>query len=628
MSGICGIVAKDDGQPSADLIGTMLAAMTRRGPHGFARWSSGRFSLGLAVLRSTSVSQADAAFAGAGIAGCSIVADIRLDNRDELLGWLGLEDRHEDIGDAELVLRAYLRTGTECVHRLDGDFAFVIADTGNRRVFAARDRTGMKPLLWAERGDGLFAFASDTAALRTIPGIGETISEQRIADFLVPGHEAVDLTSTFHEGIERLPPAHSLTCDERGVGIEPYWSVQPRPIMRLRDDREYAEAFLEQFERAVRVRLRAPDGALASMLSGGMDSGSVVAVASDQLARAGKGPLATYSAVLSSEGGNVEDDAILASSEATHSAPRFVDRDDTAQWAPRAFEHMYGAADPFEHAMTLPVALYAAAAEAGHRIMLDGVAGDVTLGPGHAAADFLRRGRLLRGWREVAAENRFYRIDQPTRIEFARQAAVAFVPDFLRGWRTDRRLARSAREPAYETVLHPDFAQRIGFAQRRCEFIASRRRPRGYENERAWELMSNYRVAGRERYERVAASFGIETRDPFADAKLMEFSAALPPEQLLRNGYPKHILRVAMQDRLPDAVRWRRGKEHHGGDFIMEMLRAAKVDVAAAIAQTPALKEYVEPSVLAAAISEESNGPLSPTRMSLFRLAVWLQAQT
>ena len=94
------------------------------------------------------------------------------------------------------------------------------------------------------------------------------INEGRIADVLVGELEGIDRTSTFFEGVFRLPPAHALVVTPQGLHIWRYWSPEPGPILRLGSDEAYAEAFLEVFAQAVRSRLRGA-GPVGSMLSGG-----------------------------------------------------------------------------------------------------------------------------------------------------------------------------------------------------------------------------------------------------------------------------------------------------------------------------------------------------------------------
>jgi asparagine synthase (glutamine-hydrolysing) len=94
--------------------------------------------------------------------------------------------------------------------------------------------------------------------------------------------------------------------------------------------------------------------------------------------------------------------------------------------------------------------------------------------------------------------------------------------------------------------------------------------------ERAEVIEHPFQVVGRERYERVAASVAVEPRDPFLDRRVVALCLTLPGNQTLQGGWPKVVLRHAMADHLPDAVRWRNGKEHLGWSFttaLMDLMR-------------------------------------------------------
>ena len=122
--------------------------------------------------------------------------------------------------------------------------------------------------------------------------------------------------------------------------------------------------------------------------------------------------------------------------------------------------------------------------------------------------------------------------------------------------------------------ISPEFAQRTDIGER----LRILRKARGAgapvrRSRRASTSIEHpYLTVGRERYDRVAASVGIEPRDPFLDLRVLSFCVSLPDGQMLTNGWPKSILRRATADLLPDEVRWRCGKEHLGWAFTNALL--------------------------------------------------------
>ena len=128
MSGICGIFALDGSCPKNAEIEIISAHLVKRGPDGTRHWQNGQMAMGHTLLATTPEALVEVLPLTEPSSGCTITADVRLDNREELLTALGLGGETRIIGDGELILRAYLRWGDECVSHLLGDFAFGIWD--------------------------------------------------------------------------------------------------------------------------------------------------------------------------------------------------------------------------------------------------------------------------------------------------------------------------------------------------------------------------------------------------------------------------------------------------------------------------------------------------------------------
>ena len=123
----------------------MTAMLKRRGPDADRRWNNGPVGLGHTLLSTTPQLFIEPQPIEHPETGCVITADVRLDNREELIAAL---DIHRDpVGDAEIILGAYLKWGADCPNHLLGDFAFAIWDPRHKRVFCARDHSGSPALL-------------------------------------------------------------------------------------------------------------------------------------------------------------------------------------------------------------------------------------------------------------------------------------------------------------------------------------------------------------------------------------------------------------------------------------------------------------------------------------------------
>lgn len=621
MSGICGLLLPGQSACGPDQLSAMLASLAHRGPDASAAWADGPAVLGHALLTTTPEALTETMPFRHGESGCTITADIRLDNRSELRAALNLDQAGRIVGDGELALHAYLRWGPDCLDHLLGDFAFAIWDAPRQRMFCARDQMGMRPLIYHHKPGGLFAFASEADALLVHPAIPRRINEGRIADFL-EDLEAYDLTSTFYGDLYRLPPAHAMIVERGAQRIWRYWEPAPPATLRLADDRAYADAFLEVFTDSVRVRLRAPPGKLGSMLSGGMDSGSVTAVAARLLQQAGAPALPTFSAT-SGAPGCVETRTIRAAQELAHLAPIDIAIEDFPAYADELTRLTQLSGEPFDGHMAMLRAIYIAANKAGITIMLDGGGGDTTLMADDMVAWRLRQGDIVGAWGEAAGAHRFWGAESPTLKTFINGARWVAVPEWLRILRRRAGAAAQQRRKDSSSMVAPTLANRVNMAERRAakaRLVALKLD--GQCEDRRGFVTHPYIAVGRERFDRVAAGVGIEPRDPFLDRRLLDFVLALPPDQIERDGWPKIILRRAMAGLLPDSVRWRVGKEHVGGLF--QQAAVAHWLNQAAPQWLDGLRPFVRSDRLTLAASPSRDELAVATKTELSYLAGWI----
>ena len=573
MSGICGIVALDGSGPGKVDLEAILEPLKRRGPDGSGTWFGERAALGHALLATTPEALVERLPLHHGESGCSITADARLDNRDELLGKVGRTSAGEVIGDGELILRAYLKWGEDCVDHLLGDFAFAIWDERSRRLFCARDQIGMRQLAYCHLPGRLFVFATEPSAVLRHAAVPKEMNLGRIADFL-DDLEHFSLSETFYEAVSRLPPAHTLVVDRNGLRLRKYWRLQSPPLLRLTSNDEYVEAFLDVFRTAVERRLRS-QGRVGAMLSGGMDSSSVVAVAAELLNEQGRGPLPTFSAVGPDSQTCPETRAIHEAAQIAGIEPHFISFADLDPYREALIRLTKEGLEPFDGQMTLIRAVYLAAHRAGLTVVLDGVAGDAAFYSDSRVARLLSRGCFRQAYREARGERQIWGPDWQVWKVLGIAAGRAWVPRRARAfrrrvawWWRDRRIGRSG-------LISEDFAEFTDLRRRRKELRA---RDAHFERlddcERARRIEHANLIVGRERYDRIASDVAIEPRDPFMDVRVIEFGLSLPWEQLQSGGWPKLLLRRAMHGTLPESVRWRQGKEHLGAAFLGEIFDA------------------------------------------------------
>ncbi|MCB0129884.1 MAG: hypothetical protein KDD78_03515 [Caldilineaceae bacterium] len=632
MSGIGGLFNQDGAPVQQADVAAMVEMLRRRGPDGADIWRRDVIALGQSRLFTTPEAARESMPLTVPGSGCVIVADARLDNRAEVATALALSEQLADLGDGELILHAYLVWGADCVDHLLGDFAFAVWDSHRQTLFCARDHFGVRPFYYHHTPGRFFAFASEPRAILVLPQTPYRINPGRIADFLVSQLEGIDKTSTFFDQVYRLPPAHTLTVTPQGMATRRYWTLEPGAELHLASDDDYTDAFLEVFTQAVQCRLRGDR--VGSMLSGGMDSGSIVAVARAQFALAGRGPLPTFSAVAPPGQACVETNTIHAALSMHGLAPTLVDYGQLAATMPQLTKLTWSLDEPFDNHMTLIRVLYCAARRQGINVLLDGIDGDSLLSEGSYVIRLLRQGRWVKAYREATGRNAFRGLSAPSLASFVGTTAYAYLPNVTTRMR--ERLGRtqthaeSVNAQMRQSFILPAFAQEVDLG-RRLEMLAAHNASRGamsLGHERAWALGHPNLTVGVERYHRVASALGVEPRHPFLDRRLVTFCLSLPGSQKLDGGWPKIILRRAMVGRLSDAVRWRRGKEHLGWDFTQAAapsLAAMKQTIAAAAEE---LSPYVDVQAVqhAVDVSMHDGDEITVARIfDVVSLANWLQ---
>ncbi|WP_409294771.1 asparagine synthase (glutamine-hydrolyzing) [Peribacillus sp. SCS-26] len=192
--------------------------------------------------------------------------------------------------DTEVLLASYIEWQEKCVEFFNGIFAFAVWDEKEEKLFIARDRLGVKPLFYAEKGGG-FLFASETKALLAHPDIKPEVDREGLSEILGLGPSRTP-GSGIIRGVRELRPAHALTLSRNGLKIWRYWNVKSMEHKDSLDETADTVGFLL---RDAVTRQLVSDVPLCTFLSGGVDSSAITAIAARHLEEQGKGPLHTYS---------------------------------------------------------------------------------------------------------------------------------------------------------------------------------------------------------------------------------------------------------------------------------------------------------------------------------------------
>ncbi len=620
MSGIAGVIRLGGTVARAELE-AMLRPMASRGPDRQTILCKSEAGFAQALLATTPEAQAELQPWVHPDSGCMVVSDSRLDYRPQVLRELGINRPADDVGDGELLHAAWQRWGTDCPDRLRGDFAFAIWNPRDRELFVGRDPMGVRPFAFHFNAGHLLVFASTADAVLAQGEVPRDLDEGRIADALIGETEGIDQTCTFFTAIQRLPPAHWMRLRNGQLTQQRYWRpVGDRPTDLPRNEQEWIEAQRERLDRAVRLRLRS-HRPVGSMLSGGLDSSSVVALASTAYAEQGSAPFPIFSAINSTDPDCLETRHIRAVVAHVRCTPTLVDLldyarslDSTKVWWDRAGE-------PFDGGITLVAALYEAAAAKGVASVMDGVPADNLYVTGRSAKHLFDQGRWHDAWKSAVAQWQLPWVRSP-RLNAARVMVGCMMPALVHSLRERVNERREYQALLRESLISRTFADRVGLRQR---FHSYRKTIGGSHQWHGSEaalssIAAPYITAGLERYNRVASLFGIEPRPPFADRDFVEFHAWMPLALRTREGHAKWVLRQAMSGWLPDEVRWRRDKSHMGWRFSRAFLAHARPE-AAALSDSPLSEWFDAERVIAA--WRQPDGEASEAMLTAVRTLLW-----
>ena len=534
MCGVIGIFSFT-GPVDSQVLGRATRSLAHRGPDGQRQWISadGRAGLGHARLSIIDLTTGDQPIANED-------EHLRVVVNGELYGYEAQRRELEAAGhrlrtksDSEIVLHYYEDLGSDCLARLRGEFAIVLWDGRQERVFAARDRFGIKPLFYAEHAGKLY-LASEVKALLAA-GVPARWDGATVYDALLFGPSA---GRSLFAGIHPVPPGHYLVADARGVRLQRYWDFDyPDAPIPPRDDAAWAEEFRGALEEAVRLRLRA-DVPVGCYLSGGIDSCAILALA----ARHHPAPVRAFT--LSFDRPEY-DERQPAERMAARAGAQFaavpVRQDEIAENAAAAIAQ---AETLFANAHGVAKFLLSRAVrQAGYKVVLTGEGSDEILGGYmHFRQDLCPNGN-------AAASGAQYN-DTVAALNHVR-GRLGFVPGWMR--------ISAVQNHRLRALLAADFREQ--FRSRETDWLdemdiagqLAGREPL-HQSLYLWAKtrLPNYLLAVLG--DRMEMAHSIEGRVPFLDHHVVEVTRRQPAAQKIRGGVHKFVLRQAMQGLVTDEV--------------------------------------------------------------------------
>jgi len=558
MSGIFGIFNRSGKSVSPDIMQGMLSTMSYWNPDETGNWSEGPITLGHTMLWTTPESKHEQLPHATQHDQRKLVitADVRLDNRSELINKLGMLSRAPDlITDTDLLLGAYRKWGESSPEYLLGDFAYAIWDKQEQKLFCVRDHIGIKPFYYY-LSDSLFVFCNDLKGLVSHPDISKNINDEAVVNFLA-NNQLLSPTLTFFNNVQKLPPAHWISITPKFLHKRRYWRVEDTPKLDFPDDSTYTETLRSLLEQAVHDRLRSLYP-ITSHLSGGLDSSCVAVIASRKLQQNNKSLLA-FNWLHEPDNGDDKDHYEWSNSKTiaeTEGIEHHYVQINNEYIYYKLKHHNISYGDTTS--LWYEFKVRDAATSAGSRTILTGWGGDDFISyPGYSYySDLFLQGKVttvLREFIQLVHKNKTK--FKPLISAMYKYVFFPLVPRSLychlpRSICRDNTIPRVVIEnfiPALQKEINKPRALTMQPQPTiRAHMIAH------WENGHIQNRIDSW----------AASSFAnrIEYVYPLLDKRVIEFAVGMPPNLFVKNGVVRNIFRTAAEGFLPEKILWGNSK--------------------------------------------------------------------
>ena len=580
---MCGIIGHVGPQARAfaPRVQSSREAMTHRGPDDAGQWVDDRAALGSRRLSILDLSPSGHMPMVSPDGAHVIVFNGAIYNYVELRTELAREVAFHSSGDTEVILNGFRVWGWEqLLDRLDGMFAFAIWDARERTLFAARDRMGEKPFFYSEHASGL-SFASTLTALMQLRGGAREVDVRALDAYLT--YQAVPAPFSIFQGAAQLPPAHALrfSADRGELRIARYWDLAYAPKRRI-GEREAVDTIDELARRSVAQRLRS-DVPTGTLLSGGVDSSLVTAMASQQAGR-------SIDAVTMGFDDPAFDERPFARIVAAKYGVSLHEEVLTPALVADLPAIVWQFGQPLADVSIVPNYYMARAARRHMTVALVGDGADEAFGGysrpviERAAGNYRRLlpARARAALRDALAEPSGNRSSGSLRrrLGLLAQSGALSPSDAFSYDRAFRALRSDAYAPSLLDAIgawHPDSLYREAWSRARATDDVDRALYGDITTYLPDQLLAKADVS--------AMAHGLEARSPFLGREILEYSASLPTALRLRNYTTKYLLKRVAERYVPRSVLHRRKR-----GFVMpasDWLRGDLASHASALLDSP-----------------------------------------
>jgi asparagine synthase (glutamine-hydrolysing) len=559
MCGIVAIFSGDNSPVSAVSLQRAMDSLVHRGPDGEGRWLSEDQQVGLGHRRLSIID-----LAGGSQPISNHQGNLHIVANGEFYDFERIQEDLKQKGyqlqthsDSEVALHLYDELGTQCVHHLRGEFAFVLWDERNQVLLAARDRCGVKPLYYSWHQGKLY-IASEAKAL-----FAAGVPAQWDHEFWFRANLGLfSPQRTFFKGVYQLPAGHFLTASSADFQVQKYWDLDYPNASREKSpqsEQAYIEQVRHQLSKAVRLRLRA-DVPVGCYVSGGIDSSAVLGIAATYSSR----PVHAFTLAFEHESYNEESFAREAAKKAgaLHEVIPIKQADLAEHFAEAVWHSEMVCINAGTAAKYL---LSRATQKAGYKVVLTGEGSDEIFGGYvHVLMDMLRYN--TKGQNEETVKQILENLQKNNQVG----ATAGFLPEtisqplenvqrllgFVPTWIEANAKGYAKSLDLYSQDFTRRFSQRDAFRLFFNEVDVNRQmigKEPVHQSLYLWTktvLPYLFRILG----DGVEMAHSIEGRAPFVDHHLIETVRDIPVPLKIRGMTVKHILREAAKPFLPESI--------------------------------------------------------------------------
>ena len=627
---MCGIIGYNKANTSSLSISlsTAIKQLNHRGPDDSGEWSDTYTGLGFVRLSIQDLSPAGHQPMLSPCGRYILIFNGEIYNFPDLRKTLEKKGEvFEGHSDTEILLRIFVRDGLEkCLQQLRGMFAFAIWDTKTETLSLARDRVGVKPLIYAETDDG-FLFASEIAALfKLAPNLSRSADFQAIDHFLT--FQYIPAPMTGFSAIRKLLPGHAMVVKKGKIeSIFRYWDIDPSKKSKL-SFTDASQALREKILEATKIRM-VSDVPLGAFLSGGVDSSITVAA----MAKLSEQPIQTFAIGFDDQKFNELPYAQQVAEHLGTEHHEMVVQANAVKYLPKLIEHI---GEPLADSSILPTFYVSQFAKNNVTVALTGDGGDEAFN-GYRRFYQMRRREMLektgmvplwKGLRRatIAIEDMFH----PKRSKRSFPTSRADEMLNLNGAEAYKHLLAFYPEHDKEALLTEKFKEARGDSKTTKYLENILKRTEGMDEGTKWpylDLMSYLPEDILCKVDIASMAVSLECRSPFLDHEVIEFAYSLPGSyKLSSKGRHKYILKEAFKDWLPNdfmdrpkqgfSVPLNRWLREDFGDLLEKYLLQGKF-----------LSDWFEQNQIEKYVKEHLSGEKSHSQhlWPLLVLAIWIK---